>query len=230
MIGIACHSRAIGPRFHCRKWCSERIVPQRENACCGVETAEPPTPRIATAVGPGLETKGKSADDASRAPRKLLGFWRSEVQNSMCRQTLDERSEARTKVRFIWPSSGWLACAPIPRRHACQNSCHPATSTRSHHCSRRAGDLAKNGPPDCSGAVGGPSFRMPDVCESLARGSPAEPLIDGLSDCCRCAESRAPDQPRCRPCRTIAVATMASRIAGGIAVPTSKKLMSARPQ
>jgi hypothetical protein len=31
----------------------------------------------------------------------------------MCRQTLDERSEARTKVRFILPSPAALTCAPI---------------------------------------------------------------------------------------------------------------------
>jgi hypothetical protein len=100
-MGIACHCEAIGRRFRCRKGRREGIVAWRNNACCGVEAAELAAPYIAPAVGLRLEEKGQSVGGASRTPRKLAVCRRSQVQNSMCRQTLNERSERRTKVRFI---------------------------------------------------------------------------------------------------------------------------------
>jgi hypothetical protein len=194
-MGIACHSEAIGRRFRCRKERRERIVACRNNACCGVEAADPATPHIVTAIGLCLERKGKFADRDSRAPRKLAGFWRSQVQNSMCRQTLNERSERRTKVRFILPSVGRCACAPISPRHIRESSRHSVTSVRSHHCGMHARDPLTTRPSACSTAVGGPALRASAACNSSARGSLTDALGDAPSNSLGFAGNNAPGQP-----------------------------------
>jgi hypothetical protein len=92
-------------------------------------------------------------------------------------------------------SVGW--CLPVPRRPNCEIMRHPAKCRHSHHCGFRCVDRGTNRPSACGAAVGERVLRASNFCTSAILGSPAEPAIDGRSNCCGLARN-ALDEPRRR--------------------------------
>jgi hypothetical protein len=100
-IGIVgCHPLEIdGQKSRC-KTLRATIVAWREITCCGVKTAESPTPHIASATHFGIDNKVESEESGTPSPcRVLLHAAKNNVQTTSC-----DRREPRTKVRFILPS------------------------------------------------------------------------------------------------------------------------------
>jgi hypothetical protein len=97
---IGCHPLEIdGQKSRC-KTLRATIVAWREITCCGVKTAESPTPHIASATHFSIENKVESEESGTPSPcRVLLHAAKNNVQTTSC-----DRREPRTKVRFILPS------------------------------------------------------------------------------------------------------------------------------
>jgi hypothetical protein len=97
---IGCHPLEIdGQKSRC-KTLRATIVAWREITCCGVKTAESPTPHIANATHFSIENKVESEEGGTPSPcRVLLHAAKNNVQTTSC-----DRREPRTKVRFILPS------------------------------------------------------------------------------------------------------------------------------
>src|SRR5258708_807859 len=124
---------------------------------------------------------------------------------------------------FPLPSCGRAPSAPMPHRKICELMRHPAKCRHSHHGGRRSVDLGTNRPSVCGVTFGGRAFGASNFCASAARGSLAEPLVDGLSNCCGLTGKRALDQPRSRSSGTRGDAVAVSCNAGCAADRTSAK-------
>src|SRR5258708_4069784 len=96
---------------------------------------------------------------------------------------------------FPLPSCGRAPSAPMPHRKICELMRHPAKCRHSHHGGRRSVDLGTNRPSVCGVTFGGRAFGASNFCASAARGSLAEPLVDGLSNCCGFTRKKALHPP-----------------------------------
>jgi hypothetical protein len=112
------------------------------------------------------------------------------------------------------PSVGRCACAPMLTCQTCEFMRHPTKCRQSDHGGFPSIDLDTNRPSACGAAVGGRAFGGSDFCVSAARGSLAEALVDGLSNCCGSAGKTVLDQPRSRSSDAAGAAVAVSCNAG----------------
>jgi hypothetical protein len=105
------------------------------------------------------------------------------VQNSTCRQTLSERGEQRTKVRFILPTVGRCARAPVSLLHMRQIKPDPVRAFAPIIVACAALNPGTNGPSVCGAAVGGPVLGSSGFCASAARRTVVAPSVEDRSTC-----------------------------------------------